>query len=121
MALADFVDGYIETMLWAEQEIDEDGHTHGPLDDNYSDSDIADEALRDIEGDCQDFYDNYQHLWEDDHDREAGGDFYLTRNGHGAGFWDGDYEHGDELTDAAKVYSTQGLQPGSDGKLYTHG
>jgi hypothetical protein len=114
MSLRSFIDGYIETMIWAET--DDLGH---PLDDNYGEEDLSDEALRDIEGDCEDFYENNQHLWDDD--REAGGDFYLTRNGHGAGFWDGDYEHGDELTKASKVYSTQGLTPGGDGKLYTHG
>lgn len=36
----------------------------------------------------------------------AGHDFYLTRNGHGAGFWDGDYEKakGQRLTDACRPY-----------------
>jgi hypothetical protein len=35
----------------------------------------------------------------------AGHDFYLTRCGHGAGFWDrGAGEAGDRLADAARVY-----------------
>jgi len=34
---------------------------------------------------------------------QAGHDFWLTRNGHGAGFWDGDWpETGDALTEASK-------------------
>jgi hypothetical protein len=36
----------------------------------------------------------------------AGHDFQLTRNGHGAGFWDGDWEHGDALTAIAKTFGT---------------
>ena len=41
---------------------------------------------------------------------DAGGDFHLTRNGHGAGFWDGGWpEHGDELTELAKPYGTAEL------------
>lgn len=31
-------------------------------------------------------------------------DFFLTRNGHGAGFWDGNYECGDELTAIAEGF-----------------
>ena len=36
----------------------------------------------------------------------AGHDFWLTRNGHGAGFWDGDYPESEEtiLTDAARTF-----------------
>ncbi len=38
---------------------------------------------------------------------EAGSDFHLTRNGHGAGFWDGDWpDHGDALTAMSKPYGT---------------
>ena len=36
----------------------------------------------------------------------AGGDFHLTRNRHGAGFWDGDWECGKELTELSHPYST---------------
>ena len=32
---------------------------------------------------------------------EAGHDLWLTANRHGAGFWDGDWTHGDALTEAA--------------------
>jgi len=37
---------------------------------------------------------------------QAGHDFYLTRNRHGAGFWDGDYpkDVGDRLTAACRPY-----------------
>ena len=31
-------------------------------------------------------------------------DLWLTMHGHGAGFWDGDYEHGEALTKLAKTF-----------------
>jgi hypothetical protein len=40
----------------------------------------------------------------------AGHDFQLTRNGHGAGFWDGGWKHGDELTALAKTFGTCSVQ-----------
>jgi hypothetical protein len=49
---------------------------------------------------------------------DAGHDFHLTRNGHGAGFWDGDWkELGDRLTEAAKVYGSCEVHSFSDGEL----
>jgi hypothetical protein len=50
---------------------------------------------------------------------QVGHDFYLTRNRHGAGFWDrGLGELGDRLADAARVYGTSELYPGDDGRLH---
>jgi len=51
---------------------------------------------------------------------QAGHDFHLTRNGPGAGYWDGDYpkEMGDKLTAAAKAYGENDLYTGDDGRLY---
>lgn len=53
---------------------------------------------------------------------DAGHDFYLTRNGHGTGFWDrGKGEHGERLSNAAKGYNTSELYPSADGKLHIGG
>jgi hypothetical protein len=50
----------------------------------------------------------------------AGHDFWLTRNGHGAGFWDrGLGDLGERLSKAAKVYGEVYLYPGDDGKVYS--
>lgn len=50
---------------------------------------------------------------------EAGHNFWLTRNGHGAGFWDrGLGGIGDALTAAACEFPEQTLYSGDDGKLY---
>ena len=39
---------------------------------------------------------------------QAGHDFYLTRNGHGAGFWDGDWpeDAGERMTVGSKPYGS---------------
>lgn len=50
---------------------------------------------------------------------QVGHDFWLTRNGHGTGFWDrGLGDKGDRLTKAAKVYGSVDLYPDADGKVH---
>jgi hypothetical protein len=52
---------------------------------------------------CEQFQaDNAQTLEDAADDYQAGIDFWLTRNRHGAGFWDGDWDHLDETGEAAK-------------------
>ena len=54
-------------------------------------------------------------------EQQAGHDFWLTRCGHGAGFWDrGLQQAGDDLTEAAQAphYNTVDLYIGDDGKIY---
>lgn len=49
----------------------------------------------------------------------AGIDFWLTRNGHGAGFWDrGLGDVGTRLTCAAHNYGSVDLYAGDDGLIY---
>jgi hypothetical protein len=68
----------------------EEEHQGEPLSKNYTIEDIAPETLREIIKDCKDFQQKYSEWysaagWDDG---TAGYDFWLTRNGHGAGFWD---------------------------------
>ena len=50
---------------------------------------------------------------------QVGHDFWLTRNHHGAGFWDrGLGERGDILTKLAHPYGESDLYVGDDGKVY---
>jgi hypothetical protein len=44
----------------------------------------------------------------------VGHDFALTRNGHGAGFWDGNYAHGDELTELCRPFGSVYVQYDQD-------
>jgi hypothetical protein len=90
----------------------------GPsLDENYSIDDFAPEALESLLEDCADFVEAHADLIRG---REglAGHDFWLTRNGHGAGFWDGGWpESGDVLTKASEPYGSVDLYVGNDGKI----
>lgn len=121
MKLDAFTRQYIATALWSSNdESDESGGS--PLDENYTEDDLAPETLARIKADCADFQqrlDEFGSL-ETDYDAEhAGHDFWLTRNGHGAGFWDGDWgEQGDELTKLAKAFPAIDLYVGDDGLLY---
>ena len=123
MSYAEFKSAYIECLLWSEHDIDEDGNG----DENFDgcEDDLSDQALADIDSTCGAFWiyqacDNRN--ISDDKASQAGHDFCLTRNGHGAGFWDGDWPDklGETLTQASKCHGTQGLYRGDDGKIYTH-
>jgi hypothetical protein len=91
---------YVETALWSST--DDDGN---PLDAHYSVDDIADKALASMSKVVAAFAaDNAADIdgkWE-----QAGNDFWLTRNGHGSGFWDGDWPEpaSSRLTAASKAY-----------------
>jgi hypothetical protein len=106
--LESFIDGYIECALWADcwpAENDTDGESGG-----REHLELRDGVREAMAVDCIDFYNHNLADLADytmqgrpmDH---AGHDFWLTRNGHGAGFWDrGLGAVGDRLTRAAKVY-----------------
>ena len=110
--LEQFVDAYIEAALWSSYDDNDD-----PLDDNYDRDSIELETLNKMERDCKIFFDvNYEDIKSNI--SLAGHDFWLTRNGHGCGFWDGDWpeEIGDRLTEAAEQFSTYDLWV-SDGTI----
>ena len=119
------VAAYIETALWSttDNSTPQGGE---PLDKNYDADDIAPDTMRQMREDCNDFLNANMEdvLTFDDRLRkcleQAGHYFWLTRNGHGAGFWDGDWEHevGQRLTKAAKVYGGVDLIVGDDGKIH---
>ena len=111
-----FLTAYIETLLWSET--DDDGD---PLDANYDYTDVGFAQRDEMRQDCDDFIAANATDLADIDASQAGHDFALNRNGHGAGFWDrGLGDVGDRLSDASKVYGTQGLYVGDDEKLYVH-
>lgn len=93
-----FTSQYIATALWAET----DGQD--PLDDNYEVDDISSESIQKMIADCQAFQNQTKDMIVEDVS-QAGHDFWLTRNGHGAGFWDGDWpKHGEKLTEISESF-----------------
>ena len=107
---AQFVRAYAVCALWSS--VDPDGN---PLDGH----DIAPETMREMRSDCADFIRaNRADLRIHALAGQAGNDFWLTRNGHGAGFWDrGLGDLGDRLTEAAEIYGDVDLYVGDDGKV----
>jgi len=108
-----FLDSYIRCALGCSTDED-DGE---PLDANYTAEDISAETMAEFREDCLSFLQQAGAMVDNDISG-AGHDFWLTRNGHGAGFWDGDWEHGDELTAIAQKFNEINLYIGDDGKIY---
>ena len=115
MKMTDFLEQYLVTALWSS--IDEKDN---PFDDNYSIDDFSEKALKQADKDCDLFIEKAGDLLDDFDDTDIAHDFWLTRQGHGAGFWDGDYpdEIGDKLTEIANDFRELYIYVGDDGQLY---
>jgi hypothetical protein len=98
------LDSYIETALWSSNDNSDDSGGK-PLDDNYGPDDILKATLRAMRADCKAFG-KANETDIDGNWARAGHDFWLTRNHHGAGFWDGDWpeDAGERLTKASHAY-----------------
>lgn len=116
----EFTLAYIEAALWSTND------DYGvPLDAGYGSEDIDHITLAKMVDDCRQFQaqnaDDIATYPYDDYSPEemAGHDFLLTRNGHGAGFFDGDWPiAGDRLTKASEAFEKFDLYI-SDGKIYS--
>lgn len=117
--LSKFQQGFLEAALWSSTDNADDSGGE-PLDKNYGISDIDPKTLASLLKDCDDFCEeNAELLAQAGDDEQNGHDFWLTRNGHGAGFWDRGYGAvGDKLSDACKPYGSVDLHVGDDGKIY---
>jgi hypothetical protein len=93
----------------------------GPLDENYTLDDIAPETMANMRRDCEDFATANAGTIETTgaEAEQVGHDFWLTRNGHGAGFWDRGYgEPGEALSAAARACGGVDLYPRDDGLIH---
>lgn len=116
-----FTRAYIACALWL---LDEDAPS-GDWEQSGHESEmleqLAPEALAQMREDCRSFCtDNAEALAAAGDDEQNGHDFWLTRNHHGAGFWDRGYpdEIGDVLTDAAHKCGECNLYRCDDGRIY---
>ncbi|MGY2987684.1 hypothetical protein [Bradyrhizobium sp. USDA 4508] len=120
-----FTQGYVHAIFFTEC------HSDNPELKDCTLDDVSPEMMQAIEADCRDFQEANVELLERVNgvtgryerspydDERAGTDFWFTRNGHGAGFWDrGLGADGDRLSDMAKAYGCSDLYLGDDGKLY---
>ena len=106
---------YLITALWAST-----GDDAQPLDDAYGVEDIAPDSITQAEADCARFVEMAGGLLANQDDEMVGHDLWLTRNGHGAGFWDGDYPEpiGKALTDLAHKMGELNPYVADDGMVY---
>ncbi len=86
--LDDFTQHYLVAALWSST--DNSNEQGGePLDANYDLSDLSVAALQSAKEDCECFQkDNATWLDHAGTTEQNGHDFWLTRNQHGAGYWD---------------------------------
>ena len=102
-----FFNAYLEASVWSST--DDDGEPIGRLD-----LDVSEETKAKMRVDCDKFYDDTKHLITDENcltrlycDEQAGHDFWLTRNGHGVGFWEtSDWAAvaGEQLDNASRAF-----------------
>ena len=124
---------YVTTALWSSSD-DQDE----PLDENYDIEDLAPATVEKFQRDVDSFFTILESVKDGDQslletaleyadssvrDNDPYGtiahNFWLTRNGHGCGFWDGDYGTvGDRLTAIAKSFGECYLYVGDDGLIY---
>ncbi len=117
--LDEFTRAYVTCALWStvDSSVTDSGR---PLADHYTERDLSRDTLGIMIHDCLEF----QAAWSDDIQDDlsrAGHDFFLTRNHHGAGFWDGDWpgEVAERLTMASHAFGEIDLYVGDDGLIYS--
>lgn len=109
---------YAEAALWSSTISTADGEDDF-LDNEYGWDDLSPTLQDDMRTTVTDFLESNADTLADMDPGQAGHDLWLTRNRHGAGFWDrGIGERGTELTESAHAYGEQYLYVGDDGKVY---
>lgn len=132
------VGGYFDALLWLQSDNERDANGGVRLGENYDVDDIDEGAREDVRDEIAAFASTHplavRMFLAVSGDRAGyersdlfGHDFYLTREGHGAGFWDrGLGELGDYLTTIAKGYGgaaelTDGEHLGGDRRTFDEG
>lgn len=115
-----FTKAYIICALWSSN--DEAGNS---LDGKFDIENINPQDLEEVKLECLNFQKENIQLLESAYNNKnytlesAGYDLWLTRNGHGVGFWDRNLDEiGEQLTLKAQELKESDLYVGDDGKLY---
>lgn len=109
-----FTRAYIEAALWSST-----GDDDQPLDARFNWTHLADETIARMVAECAAF--QAANDLTGYPTTQAGHDFWLTRNGHGAGFWENDFgteAQCEALTAACKQAGECWLYVGDDGLIY---
>lgn len=126
---------YVGCALWSSHNYDSDADSKSfdpdaseSMDGDYDSDDLTPESAASCREDIVDFIHSCTSQGIDlaaiggnpqwgAHEQHAH-DLWLTRNGHGAGFWDRGYgEVGDKLSEIAKLMGSKDASPAGDGKV----
>lgn len=113
-----FTQGYLQAMFFTDTGTGDDGELeYGTF------AELAPVALAKIIADCERFQCQHAPLFAHmppDREEEAGRDFWFTRNGLGAGFWDGDWREPEATTlaKASREFGKLRLCRGGDRCIY---
>lgn len=116
-ALETFFLAYVGAALWAST----DDSTNEPIDTNFTCDQIEPKTFKKMESDCLEFFvENGIARLSHKQQRQAGVDFWLTRNCHGAGFWDAEWPRprGARLTESARAFGKFILNVGTDKRIH---
>lgn len=110
--LEEFLAAYLECAAWADAP------------EGCGISEFSEEAKKAAREECEDFlaYEGVEAMIGGNYS-QAGHDFWLTRNGHGAGFWDRDEAlygpgNGQKLTAISKTYGTSNVEVDGDKLIF---
>jgi len=115
MDIQKILDHYVICALWSSTNEEDE-----PLDSFYTIDDIDTDTLSRMREDIMDFVESNKELLVSSGQSEEmiGYDFWLTRNHHGAGFWDrGLGNIGEELTKVCYSYGSVYLYISDNGKV----
>jgi hypothetical protein len=127
-----FILGYKIAAMWSSVHMEDENDNCGtPFDQLDPEPEWSEEALTAVKADCEAFCLEHENdlldymleracnLVDGAAIEHAGHDFWLTRCGHGVGFWDrGMGDLGKRLTEACKAYGSLDLYVGDDGQIY---
>lgn len=120
-----FIESMLIAALWSSTDNDDT-----PLDTNFGVEDFSAETLEYLRVEAGAFYDAHKEVIHCEGAPNAndgtgcagmaGHDYWLTRNRHGSGFWDGDWPEpfATVLTNASQVQKEIYLYVGEDNKIY---
>lgn len=126
----DPVKAYIQAALWSSHGDEESGIEN--LDDQYGYDDVAPKAVASAKADLKSFIQKLKQaklydVYMKDYDlSQLAYDFWMTRNGHGVGFWDRDYSNdapdgsdlGKAISKIVDSFREVNAVVGDDGKIY---
>ncbi len=108
--IKDITKHYAIAALWSSNDSENDDQ---PFDSDYSVSDIDEKSMDDMENTVRKFVEQNDAVIKESGitDEQLGHDLWLTRNGHGTGFWDRDLpgDTGENLSEAARKLGESNL------------